>query len=83
MLLKVSLSMLLLYYDGILKACHYSDEKALTCNGTKKYTKQMKTHCNVSDIEKGFWRERMQRCDSVEQPIILANIRLKMKKKKF
>ena len=31
-----------------------SDNKILTFDGVEKYTKQMKTHRNVSDIEKGI-----------------------------
>ena len=31
-----------------------SDNKTLTFDGIEKYVKQMKTHCNVSDIEKGL-----------------------------
>ena len=31
-----------------------SDDKTLTYDGIERYTKQMKTHRNVSDIEKGL-----------------------------
>ncbi len=31
-----------------------SDNKTLTFNRIEWYTKQMKTHCNVSDIDKGL-----------------------------
>ncbi len=31
-----------------------SNDKTLTFNGIERYTKQMKTHSNVSDIEKGL-----------------------------
>ena len=31
-----------------------SDDKTLTFDGIERYTKQMKTHRNVSDIEKGL-----------------------------
>ena len=31
-----------------------SDDKTLTFDGIEKYTRQMKTHRNVSDIEKGL-----------------------------
>ncbi len=31
-----------------------SNDKTLTFNGIENYTKKMKTHCNVSDMEKGL-----------------------------
>ncbi len=49
-----------------------SNNKTLIFNGIKWYMKQMKTHCNVSDFEKGLIKREYALISSVE-PIVANN----------
>ena len=51
---QVKFSALCGYYMMAYQKYANSNDKTLTFDDVEKYTKQMKTHRNVSDIEKGL-----------------------------